>query len=244
MRDDDDPFSLGKALVKHKDGKKEGNRRDRRKAAAVDNTFRRTWDKDDFEEKAAEREKVAKADEESALDAKRRKRLERDPLHQGIIVERATLKQRDFSLNLTGRLGKSQVVTNSTPLNQQAGYYCSVCDCILRDSASYLDHINGKYHNRALGMSMRVERSTADDVRKRFEALKEKKYQAEPLDTVADGFDRRVLERQEEEERQREERRERKRERRKGGREAEEEIEEDPDALALMGFGGFGGSRK
>ena len=46
-------------------------------------------------------------------------RAERDPLHQGIIVERATLKQRDFSLNLTGRLGKSQVVTNSTPLNQQ-----------------------------------------------------------------------------------------------------------------------------
>lgn len=50
----------GKALVKHKDkdGKKEGNRRDRRKAAAVDNTFRRTWDKDEFEDKAAEREKV------------------------------------------------------------------------------------------------------------------------------------------------------------------------------------------
>ena len=50
------------------------------------------------------------------------------------------------------------------PLRLQAGYYCSVCDCILRDSASYLDHINGKYHNRALGMSMRVERSTADQV--------------------------------------------------------------------------------
>ena len=46
----------------------------------------------------------------------------------------------------------------------QAGYYCSVCECILRDSQSYLDHINGKYHNRALGMSMRVERSTAHDV--------------------------------------------------------------------------------
>ena len=44
----------------------------------------------------------------------------------------------------------------------QAGYYCSVCDCILRDSQSYLDHINGKWHNRALGTSMRVERSTAD----------------------------------------------------------------------------------
>jgi U4/U6.U5 tri-snRNP component SNU23 len=49
-------------------------------------------------------------------------------------------------------------------LCEQAGYYCSVCDCILRDSHSYLDHINGKYHNRALGMSMRVEQSTAEEV--------------------------------------------------------------------------------
>ena len=47
---------------------------------------------------------------------------ERDPLHQGIIVERAQLKQRDFSLDLTSRLGKSQVITNTTPLNQQVRY--------------------------------------------------------------------------------------------------------------------------
>ena len=44
------------------------------------------------------------------------------------------------------------------------GTTAACVDCILRDSASYLDHINGKYHNRALGMSMRVERSTADQV--------------------------------------------------------------------------------
>lgn len=53
----------------------------------------------------------------------------------------------------------------NTPLSQQAGYYCGVCDCVLRDSQSYLDHINGKYHNRALGMNMVVERSTVDQVR-------------------------------------------------------------------------------
>jgi hypothetical protein len=96
-----------------------------------------------------------------------------------------------------------------------------VCDCILRDSMSYLDHINGKYHNRALGMNMRVERSTADQardlhclhsnalgciadeaservsmrhasvldaqVRERFDALKQKKYESEQVDTVMDG---------------------------------------------------------
>jgi hypothetical protein len=39
-----------------------GNRRERRekerKSKAVDNTFRRTWDKEEFEAKAAERDKV------------------------------------------------------------------------------------------------------------------------------------------------------------------------------------------
>ncbi len=60
--------------------------------------------------------------------------------------------------------GGAQVVGLNQPLSQQAGYYCSVCDCILRDSQSYLDHINGKWHNRALGMTMRVEKSTVDQV--------------------------------------------------------------------------------
>ena len=44
---------------------------------------------------------------------------ERDPLHQGLIVERANLKQREFQLDLTSRMNKSQVVTHNTPLSQQ-----------------------------------------------------------------------------------------------------------------------------
>jgi U4/U6.U5 tri-snRNP component SNU23 len=211
--------------------------------AGVDNTARRTWDKEEFAAKAAAQEKKDAEDEESPLDAKKRRRLERDPLHQGLIVQRSALRGREFQVDLASRLGKTQVVTNSTPLNQQAGYYCQVCDCILRDSQSYLDHINGKYHNRALGMNMVVERSTADQVRNRLQALKEKTVEHDPDLTVADGFDRAVLQRQEEEE---EERRQRaKGKRRKAAQVSDDEEEElDPEMAAMMGFGGFGGSAK
>jgi U4/U6.U5 tri-snRNP component SNU23 len=140
----------------------------RKKAAGVDNTARRTWDKEEFAEKAAKREAEQEEDEESAYAIKKRKRLERDPLHQGLIVARSNLQKRDYEINLTERLNKTQVIGLNTPLNQQAGYYCSVCDCVLRDSQSYLDHINGKFHNRALGMSMRVEKSTVEQVSGRW----------------------------------------------------------------------------
>lgn len=49
-----------KAIVK----KEGGNRKERRanEKSKVDNTHRRTWDKDDYEERAAAREKVSTSD--------------------------------------------------------------------------------------------------------------------------------------------------------------------------------------
>ncbi len=67
-----------------------------------------------------------------------------------------------------------------------------MCDCILRDSQSYLDHINGKWHNRALGMTMRVEKSTVDQVRKKLEEVKERKQQRDDDDYLPEGLDRQV----------------------------------------------------
>jgi hypothetical protein len=155
-------------------------------AAGVDNTARRTWDLDEYRGLAAAREEAAatklggtKAAADAAADAaaelKRQRRLERDPLHQGLIAVRSNLKARDRELDLEARLGKTQMVVAGAAPSQQAGYYCSVCDCTLRDSQSYLDHINGKYHNRALGMSMRAERSTAEQVRQRLREASEAK---------------------------------------------------------------------
>ena len=55
------------------------------------------------------------------------------------------------------------------------GWYCKVCDCFLKDSMGYLDHINGKKHQRALGYTMRVEQSTVGGVKSALERMKEKK---------------------------------------------------------------------
>lgn len=59
------------------------------------------------------------------------------------------------------------------------GWHCRVCDCFLKDSMTYLDHINGRKHQRNLGYSMRVERSTKDQMMGRLMQLTKEKEQKE-----------------------------------------------------------------
>lgn len=92
--------------------------------------------------------------------------------------ERAFIQAREYDLHLESKLGKRRLVTETTPQAQVGGYWCEVCECTLRDSAGYLDHINGKNHQKKLGYSMRVERSTVDQVKARFDKLKAQKAAA------------------------------------------------------------------
>jgi U4/U6.U5 tri-snRNP component SNU23 len=130
---------------------------------------------------------------------------------------------------------------------------------------AYLDHINGKWHNRALGMSMTVEKSTADQVRKRLEEAKRRKKlggsgsggrkegEADELEEhIPDGMDKEKLRKENdaidsEDEEDNEDQQE------GGGLGGlatdgdggeEDEDEEEDDFAAMMGFGGFGGSKK
>ena len=35
-------------------------------------------------------------------------------------------------------------MVKSDDVSKSSGYYCEVCECSLKDSVAYLDHINGK----------------------------------------------------------------------------------------------------
>ncbi|KAK3162050.1 hypothetical protein QOZ80_1BG0084700 [Eleusine coracana subsp. coracana] len=185
----------------------------------VDNTSWRKFDKEEYARQRERQEKVIRASTIELKIATLRNSTFTPDIYRGPPVQRQLLKHRHYEVDLESRLGKTQVVTPIAPLSQQAGYYCSVCECVVKDLANYLDHINGKKYQRALGMSMRVERASLEQI-----------WMRENTETTAGG---------EEAATQRKEERE---EKRTGCSHEPEEI--DPDIAAMMGFGGFGSSKK
>merc|ERR1712061_359824 len=99
--------------------------------------------------------------------------------------QRTYLKQRTVDLDLEKDLGKARVVTQHTIKPMQGGYWCSVCECLLKDSSAYLEHVNGRRHNRNLGMNMKVEKIGVDRVKEKLKAMSKTKEAVEPEDITA-----------------------------------------------------------
>mmetsp|Transcript_4950 Transcript_4950/g.8445 ORF Transcript_4950/g.8445 Transcript_4950/m.8445 type:complete len:296 (-) Transcript_4950:224-1111(-) len=221
------------------------------------------------------------------------------PAHQGrsgpMGSKRAFLKSRTQKVDLEGKLGTSEIIdpaaasatksnltdndvlkpsSGVTKCSDGVGWHCRVCDCFLKDSLTYLDHINGRKHQRYLGYSMRVEKSTTEEVSGVLKGLAEKKRERDgnkggaesaiDFEDVVRQKDEEALKRKAERARKREERKRRERgeaqevivqdtkndteENPAEEGDEEEGVEEEgmmhPDLAAMMGFSGFGGGRK
>lgn len=191
---------------------------------------RRKWDRAEYERLAEERKREEREQyEEEDEKGKRTKPVKRD-----------LLKQREYKVDLDSKLGKSIVINKSTPTSQCGGYYCNVCDCVVKDSINFLDHINGKKHQRNLGMSMRIERSSLDAVKQRFQVNKKKMEEKKKEYDMAS----RMQEIAEEEEKLKEYRKEKRKEKRKAEEMMEENEQSSSELSSIMGFSGFGSSKK
>jgi len=210
---------------------------------AKDGNFRKTWDKEEYAAKAREkdreeRERMQK-NEESMKKGKKPRRHHREDLPKPTEL----MKQREGPLELEKNLNKTIIVQNPGGRGPgQPGFYCEVCNRTCKDSVGYLDHLNGRSHLRRLGQTTRIARSTVEQVRARIAMLREKTKEA--ASAKAFDFDKRL-----EEIRQKEQiEREAKKAEKKAAREAKliEIVQDDETAgmASMMGFGGFGSSKK
>ncbi|KAE9552241.1 hypothetical protein FO519_004550 [Halicephalobus sp. NKZ332] len=202
-------------------------------AAASGNDHRKKWDLNEYAAKANER----LAEERATLEAKNSKGKPKGPK-----VKRELLQAREEKVGLESKIGKQVTINKTTAIEDSGGFYCDVCECNLKDSVSYLDHINGKNHQKKLGFSMKVKKSTVDDVVNRFAQKKAELFSKKNQESSSNDYEEAIREeaaKMADLRRQKQEVAARKR-----PKESELDDEGEDEMSKLMGFGGFGSSKK
>lgn len=137
----------------------------------VDALGRKVWDRNFYTEKAIGKSGGGDVVEETI-----------STLYQGTFKKpvitvpevREDLKPRKETIDFSKYVGRSELVDVDGPKSKQGGFFCKTCNCLLKDSKSYLDHLNGKKHNRLLCMTMRVEKVSAKAVADKLRRLSER----------------------------------------------------------------------
>ncbi|MCJ1310654.1 hypothetical protein MMC25_004320 [Agyrium rufum] len=179
-----------------------------------DTSFRRTWNKEEYAAKGAERDAKTREDGKAQYEAKLagKKYIRRASTPPDAKFAEARTKR----LDVASRVGQTTLVpagAGTGKRGKSAGFYCEACDLTFKDNLQFLDHENSQQHLIATGQTGKVERATIEQVRQTLAWLKRKRDEEDKGDIT--DLKQRLEDRAEEEERLREERRERTREKRR-----------------------------
>ncbi|ETV92669.1 hypothetical protein H310_13110 [Aphanomyces invadans] len=212
----------------------------------VANVTRKTWDKAFFAQQAALRAAGGLEEEEKKTKRIDPAREEFQPAAEDAAGPagsvRAFLKARTKKVELDSNVGKITVIKPDDAM-RATGYFCEVCEVTLKDSVSYIDHVNGKKHLRKLGYSMRVEQSSVESVKDRLNAAAKRKWNPEiskKLDAV-EAYEKKMAALEEEAQAKKAKKKEAKTP--APAMDVFASAEEEA-MMAAMGFGGFHSTKK
>jgi U4/U6.U5 tri-snRNP component SNU23 len=193
-------------------------------APASDTSFRKTWDREEYAQKAVDRDlrlkEEGKAKYEAAAAGKKYhgRRASTPP-------DARDTEARRSRLDVSAQIGKTMLVPAGSAVGKRgrgAGFYCDACDLTFKDNLQFVEHLNSKQHLYATGQSGEVKRATLEDVVERLEWLKRKREEEKAKETVDLGTRLEVA--REIEEKQRAEKRRRRNEKRRKNKGGEEEV--------------------
>jgi U4/U6.U5 tri-snRNP component SNU23 len=192
-------------------------------APASDTSFRKTWDREEYAQKAVDREsrlkEEGKAKYEAAAAGKKYHRRASTP------PDARDTEARRTRLDVSAQIGKTMLVPAGSAVGKRgkgAGFWCDACDLTFKDNLQFVEHLNSKQHLYATGQSGEVKRATLQDVVERLDWLKRKREEEKAKETVDLGTRLEVA--REAEEKARAEKRRRRNEKRRKNKGGEEEV--------------------
>jgi len=186
------------------------------KSNASDTSFRKTWDRDEYTAKAKARD--VKDKEEGAARAEAKLSGHKYHPRASTPPDAKETESRAARLDVSHNVGKTSLVPAGAATGKRgrgAGFYCGDCNLTFKDNLQFVEHLNSRQHQVAIGQSGEVKRATLEEVRERLEWLAQKRREEnEGVGNVVD-LGKRLEARKDEEERERAEKREKRNEKRR-----------------------------
>ncbi|CAH1390325.1 unnamed protein product [Nezara viridula] len=127
---------------------------------------RRKWNRDEYESRAA-----ARLSNITDLTNEEEKEY----------VSLDFARPREYKINFESFRSRKEIIDTATHKSfLSGGFHCSVCDIIVKNDILYLDHLNGRRHQKHLGRSLKTRRASVQEVRYKLRSkkkeLEESKY--------------------------------------------------------------------